>query len=150
MHAFDDDDRPRRPFRKSALRRWALVTALPVAAALVFLTLTWKTFFKYVEPKEILVLVSNNGAALPEGEVLADPGQKGVQRAVLGPGYHFVTPILYTAELKPLTVIPSGHAGVVTALGGKSLPPGQILADSDDERGIRRRVLLPGAYRINP
>jgi hypothetical protein len=150
VHAFDDDDRPRRPFRISALQRWVLVTVLPAVAAIVFLTLTWNFFFKYVGPKEVLVLVSNNGDALPEGEVLADPGQKGVQRAVLGTGWHFVTPILYTAQLKPLVEIPPGHAGVVTALGGKNLPPGQILADSDDERGIRRRVLLPGAYRINP
>jgi hypothetical protein len=149
LHDFDDDI-PYRRFRGFPWQRWALAIGLPIVAALVFLTLTWNAFFKYVPPGKILVLVSKNGAALAEGQVLADAGEKGVLRAVLGEGWHFVMPVIYTTELKDLTVIPPTKAGVVTALGGKRLQPGQLLAESDDEQGIRRHVLLPGAYRINP
>ena len=95
-----DDDAYRRPFRGFPWQRWALAIALPVVAVIVFLLLTWNAFFKYVPPGKILVLVSKNGNALPEGQVLADTGEKGVQRAVLGEGWHFVMPIVYTSELE--------------------------------------------------
>jgi hypothetical protein len=147
--AFDDepDFLPPRGF---PWKRWALAIALPVLAALAFLVVTWNTFFKYVPPGKVLIVVSKNGSELPPGQVLADPGQKGIQREVLAEGWHFVMPVVYTTELADVTVVPPGKAGIVTALGGKRLPPGQILADADDEQGIRRHILLPGAYRINP
>lgn len=149
-HEFDDDA-PSRPRRRRPLwHRWALATGLSGLGALLFLLITWNAFFKYVAPGKILVLVSKNGDALPEGQVVADAGQKGIQREVLGEGWHFVMPIVYTTEVHDVTEIPPGKAGVVTALGGKRLPPGRLLAESDDEQGIQRRVLLPGAYRINP
>src|ERR1700722_1597118 len=140
----DDDD----SFRSRGLRwrRWALVTAIPVIGALVFLLATWNAFFKRVPPGQILVIVAKNGAEIPADQVVAGPGQKGVQREVLGEGWHFVMPVIFTSELHDLTVIPPGKAGVVTALGGTRLPPGQLLAESEDEQGIRRHVLLPGAY----
>jgi hypothetical protein len=144
-----DDDLPYRR-RGLAWRRWALAFALPVLGAIVFMLVTWNAFFKYVPPQRILVVVSKNGSELPPDQVVAEPGQKGVLREVLGEGWHFVMPVIYATELHDVTVIPPGKLGVVTALGGKMLPPGQILADSEDERGIRRHVLLPGAYRINP
>jgi hypothetical protein len=147
-YAFDDD----MPFRRRGprLSPWALATGITALAALLFLLVTWNTFFKYVPPGKILVVISKNGTALPEGEVLAENGQKGVLRQVLAEGWHFVMPVLYATELRDLTVIPPGKAGVVTNLGGKRLSPGQVLAESDDEQGIRRQVLLPGAYRMNP
>jgi hypothetical protein len=147
-YPYDDDD----SFRNRGLRwrRWALVAGLPILAALVFLLATWNAFFKRVPPGQILVVVSKNGAEMPHDQVVAGPGQKGVQREVLGEGWHFVMPVIYTTELHDLTVIPPGKAGVVTALGGTRLQPGQLLAEADDEQGIRRHVLLPGAYRINP
>jgi hypothetical protein len=149
IHDFDDD-RPYRRMRGFPWRRWVLAIGLPVLAALVFLIVTWNAFFKYVPPGKILVLVSKNGAALPAGQMLAEPGQKGVLREVLAEGWHFVMPVIYTTELKDLTVIPSNKAGVVTSLGGQRLASGQLLAENDDEQGIRRHVLLPGAYRLNP
>jgi hypothetical protein len=134
-------------------RRWQrLLLAVGAAVLLFFLLLLilWNAFFHYVPPGKMLVIVSKNGAELPPGQVLADEGQKGIQKKVLGEGWHYVTPILYTTELKDNTVIKPGHVGIVTSKGGKPPPGGGILAEADDEQGIRRQVLLPGAYRINP
>jgi hypothetical protein len=144
-----DDYVPRSRLAIRRLQRLAILATVSVVGALVFLLVTWNTFFKKVPPGKILVIVAKNGATLREGEVLADAGEKGVQRQVLGEGWHFVMPVVYTSELHDLTVIPPGKVGVVTSLGGKR-PAGQMLADADDEQGIRRHVLLPGAYRINP
>ncbi len=149
-HTPGDDYPDFRMPRRNPLQRLALAIGLPLLAAFAFVVITWNAFFKYVPPGKILVVVAKNGTELPPGEVLADPGQKGVLRQVLGEGWHFVMPVVYTTELHELTMIPPGKAGVVTALGGKRLPPGQLLAEAEDEQGIRRHVLLPGAYRLNP
>ena len=73
---------------------------------------------------------------------------------MLGEGWHFVLPIVYSTEMEKNTDIPPGKVGIVTALGGKPLPPGRLLAEQaddpkDEERGIQRQVLPPGSYRIN-
>ncbi len=82
------------------------------------------------------------------GEVLAKDGQKGIRREVLGEGFHFVMPIVYTTEIEDNTVIQAGRIGIVTALGGKPPADGRVLAE-EGEQGIQRKVLPPGAYRIN-
>jgi hypothetical protein len=115
----------------------------------VALIVVWKMFYVYVPPGKVMVVVAKTGADLPSNQVVAKKGQKGVQEEVLGEGYHFVWPILYTTELHDLTVIPPGKVGIVTALGGDKPKDGRILAE-DGEQGIRRDVRMPGAYRINP
>jgi hypothetical protein len=113
-------------------------------------SLLWHTFFHYVPPGKMLVIISKNGDELGPDQVLAKEGQKGIQEKVLGEGWHYVTPILYTVELKDNVFIKPGHVGIVTAKGGKTPKNGGILAEAEDERGIRRQVLTPGSYRINP
>ncbi len=130
-------------------KRRAIQVGVPVLAALVVFVIFWKLFFRYVPAGQHLVVISKNGDPLTEGEVLADRGQKGIQREVLGEGYHFVWPILYATELEKNTQVPPGSVGVVTALGGRPPRDGRVLAEQDDEQGIRRQVLLPGAYRLN-
>src|SRR5947209_16128428 len=100
-------------------KRRAILVGVPLLAALLVFVIFWKLFFRYVPPGQHLVIVSKNGDVLTEGEVLADSGQKGIQREVLGEGYHFVWPIIYSTELKTNTVVPPGNVGIVTALGGK-------------------------------
>ena len=51
-----------------------------------FLLITWNVFFVYVSPKQHLVIIKRTGDPLPAGHVLAEAGQKGVQRDVLGEG----------------------------------------------------------------
>jgi hypothetical protein len=138
------------PARKDRLKRLAVVICVPLVLGLVLFLILWNTFFHYVPPGRMLVIVSKNGEPLREGQVVADAGQKGIQRAVLGEGWHYVTPIIYTTEVHDNTVIPAGKVGVVTALGGVPPGDGRILAEKDDEQGIQRAVLPPGSYRLNP
>ena len=135
-------------------RRTLIVWGLLALAALVFVATTWNAFFVYVHPGSHLVITAKDGQPLTTGHVLAEAGQKGIQRDVLGEGWHFVLPIMYATELEKNTDVPPGKVGIVTALGGKPLPPGRLLAEStknaqDEEQGIQRQVLPPGSYRIN-
>jgi hypothetical protein len=133
-------------------KRWAVVLGIPLVAALVLLIVFWKLFFHYVPPGKHLVVTNKGGTApsLDRGVVVTvAEGEKGIQHRVRGEGYHFVWPIFFATELKDNTIIPPGKVGVVTAQGG--IPPrdGRVLAEQDDEQGIRRAVLLPGNYRLN-
>ncbi|MFN4257829.1 MAG: SPFH domain-containing protein [Gemmataceae bacterium] len=129
---------------------------------LVFVSLVfsfWDRFLHHVPSGHMLVVISKWGEPLPEGQVLAQPGQKGIQEQVRGEGWHFIWPILYETEVKPNIVVPSAKmtgkgiepakVGIVKALGGTPLPPGQFLANKG-QQGIWREILLPGSYRLNP
>jgi regulator of protease activity HflC (stomatin/prohibitin superfamily) len=142
------------PFlRPSVPGRWfrrglALILLLGLGA--FALSMTWYTFFHFVPPGKMLVVISKNGKPLPPGHLLAEPDEKGVQKTVLGEGWHWVTPFLYEAELKDDQIIEPGQVGLVTQLGGDRPPTDSVLVDSDTDQGIRRPVLPPGRYRINP
>jgi len=123
---------------------WTVVTAIVV----VFFLLAWSVFFKYVPAGKHLVIIAKDGGPLDKGEVLAKDGQKGIRRDVKGEGWHFVMPVIYGSEIEDNTVIPPGKVGIVTALGGRPVPPRRILAE-EGEQGIQRQVLPPGTYRIN-
>jgi regulator of protease activity HflC (stomatin/prohibitin superfamily) len=129
---------------KRALIAWGVLLVI----ALVVLWMVWSAFFVYVPPGKHLVIIAKDGQPLPPDQVLAEPGEKGVRREVKGEGWHFVLPIVYTTELESNTTVPPGKVGIVTALGGKALPPGRILAE-EGERGIQRQLLPPGVYRLN-
>jgi hypothetical protein len=132
-------------------KRLALLALLASVASLLalggLLTL-WHTFFVYVEPGQHLVVLSKYGKKIEGGRLLAEPGEIGVQRAVLGEGWHLIWPILYDSEVHANAVVPAGKVGIVTAKGGDPLPPGEDLAESG-QQGIQRQVLLPGEYRLN-
>ena len=66
-----------------------------------------------------------------------------------GPGRHFYSPLEYEKKLIPDLIVPPGKLGVVLAKFGKPLPAGTYLTDAPGYRGIRRRVLTPGRYRMN-
>ncbi|HEY1602563.1 MAG TPA: SPFH domain-containing protein [Pirellulales bacterium] len=130
------------------MRRQIMFWCGAALVLLVAVILTWHEFFVYVPPGKHLVIISNGGQPLPPGQVLAEAGEKGIQREVLGEGWHFVMPIVYSREIEKNTVIPPGKVGIVTAQGGKPLPAGRLLAEAG-EQGIQRNILPPGAYRIN-
>jgi hypothetical protein len=149
-YTHEDSDLPVVPVRR---RRWLALAGTIFGLSLLLLllgSLLWHTFFHYVPPGHMLVITAKNGDPLEAGQVLAKEGQKGIQEKVLGEGWHYVTPIIYTTELKPNFFVRPGYVGIVTALGGKAPMNSGILADADDERGIRRHVLTPGSYRLNP
>lgn len=82
------------------------------------------------------------------------PLEVGMLKDMPGPGRHFIDPIHYVREVVPDVVILPGQVGLVTSKLGKDLPPGQLLVEGDvgatKYKGILRKVLKPGRYRINP
>jgi hypothetical protein len=130
------------------LKRLSLLVGIPLLVVLVLFLILWNTFFKYVPPGKMLVVISKSGQPLEAGQVLAGPGQKGIQENVLGEGWHFIMPIVYSAEIKDNIVIDSGKVGIVTSKGGTPTAPGRVAEAG--EQGILREVLLPGSYRLNP
>jgi regulator of protease activity HflC (stomatin/prohibitin superfamily) len=103
----------------------------------------------YVDPDEMAIITAKSGDPLPPDQILAKEGQKGVQENVLAEGRHFRNPYMYDVEVMPVTEIPPGKVGIVTAKVGTDLPEGVFLADRG-QKGIWRGVLGPGKYRLNP
>lgn len=102
-----------------------------------------------VPPTKMLVLVAKTGTEMPAGQIIAEPGQKGVLLKPLGPGRHFVNPFLFERQLHDQIMINAGEIGIVINKFGAELPAGEFLADAD-QRGIQREVLMAGTYKLNP
>jgi regulator of protease activity HflC (stomatin/prohibitin superfamily) len=90
----------------------------------------------------------------PEGTLVqtgaaGSPRQVGILEAMPGPGRHFYSPLEYETQLVKDEVIPPGKIGVLVCKIGKPLPEGTYLVDEKGYRGILRKVLTPGRYRIN-
>lgn len=83
-----------------------------------------------------------------------DPLEVGILKEMLGPGRHFRCPLWWERELVADKVIEPGSVGVVTSKLGKNLPAGEFLVDGElgetEYKGILRKVLGPGTYRVNP
>lgn len=101
-----------------------------------------------IPPGKIGVITSKIGTELPEGEFLAEPGQKGIWRRVLGPGKYRLNPLGYRIDVIDAMSIPIGYAGVITSLAGTQAAEGAFAAPS--QKGVRRDILQPGLYYINP
>ncbi|MDI6774759.1 MAG: SPFH domain-containing protein [Verrucomicrobiota bacterium] len=128
--------------------QFSTVFFLVLMLALAWLVWEWGFCRFYVPPDHMAIITAKSGDQLPAGQILAKRGQKGVWEDVLGEGRHFLNPILYNHLIVPVTVIPPGRVGIVTSKVGKNLPPGEFLAN-DDQKGIWRRALGPGKYRLN-
>ena len=122
-----------------------------VALMLFFAWGFWMWFFCrfYVPPEHMAILTAKTGKPLAPGQILAKSGQKGVLEVPLAEGRHFRNPFLYDWQIMPMIDIPAGKIGIVTSKVGKELPPGEFLADPG-YKGIWRKVLGPGKYRLNP
>jgi hypothetical protein len=81
--------------------------------------------------------------------VAGRPLEVGILENMPGTGRHFYSPLEYETQLVPDQVIPPGKIGVVVSKIGKPLPEGTYLVDDKGFRGILRKVLTPGRYRIN-
>lgn len=99
-------------------------------------------------PGKVGVVTSKVGDPLPQGEFLADPGQKGIWRRVLGPGNYRLNPYAVDVDIVDAVSIPVGYVGVVTSLAGKPAAEGEFAGP--DEKGIRKDILQPGIYYANP
>ena len=121
-----------------------------VAIAIFIFGIVWTTCRIYVPEGYMAIVTAKTGDPLPPGRILAEPGEKGVQRVPLAEGRHFLNPINNDWTIVPAKTISAGSIGIVTSKTGKELPPGEILAPDDDSKGVWRRVLGPGTYRLNP
>jgi regulator of protease activity HflC (stomatin/prohibitin superfamily) len=92
------------------MTRWLTILAGLVLAGLALVaSVAWFTCRIYVPEDRCAVIIRKMGASLPVGQLVAtQPGQKGIQEAVLGPGRHFLDPLRFDWEFQPLTIIPAG------------------------------------------
>src|SRR5262249_4161174 len=129
---------------RAYLRRLAIIIGASLIGCLVVFLLLWRMFFLWVPPEHHFVIVTKHRDPLKPGQVLAEAGQKGIQREVKGEGWHLVWPIIYATEVRPNTIIKPGKLGIVTARGGDEPTGGRVLA-LEGERGIQKHVLPPGS-----
>ena len=133
-----------------------------VVLGLVGYEAIWKWMICRVEvPPDRSLLVRYKGPwpfgsrdQAPEGSFVQTdssgrPLQVGILESMPGPGRHFYSPLEFETQLVKDEVIPPGKVGVVVSKMGKPLPEGTYLVDEKGFRGILRKVLTPGRYRIN-
>jgi uncharacterized membrane protein YqiK len=105
------------------------------------------------------------GKDMPQGRVIAMPGEVGIQARTLGPGLHVVTPFIYKATKIPFTIIQENEVGLLESIDGNAIPAGKIFARKAEnhdsfqdgeaflrnggEKGPQLEILPPGTYRIN-
>ena len=102
----------------------------------------------HVPAGKVGIATSKVGKDLPSGEFLADDGQKGVWRRVLGPGLYRLNPDGYQVDIIDAVSIPIGYVGVLTSLSGEKAPEGEFA--NAQQKGIMGDVLQPGLYYLNP
>lgn len=82
------------------------------------------------------------------------PEELGVVEQLVGPGRHFYCPFWWECRILEDTVIEPGAVGIVVSKMGADLANGEYLVDGDlgdtTHKGILRKVLAPGRYRVNP
>ena len=105
------------------------------------------------------------GAKMPQGRVIAQANEVGIQARTLGPGLHFLIPFLYSARKSAFVVVGENQVGLIESIDGDPVPPGQIFAKrveghnafqdgeaflrNGGEKGPQIQILPPGNYRIN-
>ncbi|HAI83132.1 MAG TPA: band 7 protein, partial [Chitinophagaceae bacterium] len=98
--------------------------------------------FTVIPEGKIGLVLSNDGAELPTGNILArkvecdnfqdttaflsNGGQKGRQTHVLTPGTYRINTFAFTVTIAEMTIINENKVGVVTTLDGEPLPSNQI------------------------
>ncbi|MBL8810130.1 MAG: band 7 protein [Planctomycetaceae bacterium] len=126
------------------------------------------TFNRHYVPEGHSLVLRYKGPPLPflpGDKPVASPGQfakvsesgspleKGVLKDMLGPGRHFLWIGWWETHLVPDTIVKPGQVAVVTSRMGQDLEEGRFLVDGDldqtQQKGILRKVLGPGRYRIN-
>lgn len=100
-----------------------------------------------IPPGKIGFVTSQVGKQPPQGSILVNDDEKGPRRKVLTPGRYRLNPYGYKVQLANAVRIEPGFVGCVTSLVGSE--PRGIFA-GEGEKGVRRNVLQPGMYYLNP
>jgi uncharacterized membrane protein YqiK len=105
------------------------------------------------------------GKAMADGRTVALRHEVGVQARTLGPGIYFMRPLLYKVKKHRFITIGTTQIGIVRAITGMPIPPGEFFAKSVEcnlfqdgeaflknagEKGLQLATLPPGEYMINP
>lgn len=141
-------------------RKRIYIIAGAVASLLFFWLLAEWTVNRIYVPEGYSLLLRYKGPLLygspghAQQGYWAKEGEVGVLEKLRGPGRHFYCPIWWERTLVPDILINTGEVGIVTCKLGDSLPPGEFLVDGEVgqtlHKGVLRKVLSPGRYRINP
>jgi regulator of protease activity HflC (stomatin/prohibitin superfamily) len=99
---------------------------------------------------QIGVRIALVGEDLPPGQILANPGQKGILREVLKPGRYPYNKYAELIELQQPATISPGFQGVVTLLAGSPPKDPNVVLVGPGERGVQKATLPPGTYFLNP
>lgn len=147
---------------------WILI---PIAL-IYFYKFVLRVFFGMViVPEDKIGLVTKkfvlfgDNKSLPDGSIIALNGEPGFQADTLAPGLYWSYWIWqYSVDLAPLTIVPKGQIGLLSAKDGAQLPVGAILARNIEcdnfqdakkfltgggQRGRQVGYLNNGVYRIN-
>jgi regulator of protease activity HflC (stomatin/prohibitin superfamily) len=112
---------------------------------------SWEISPQFVVPGDkIGIRIAMSGDDLPAGQILAEPGQKGILREVLKPGRYPYNPYAESIELHDRVTIPAGFRGVVTLLAGPVPQNPNVFLVQEGERGVQSATLEPGTYYLNP
>lgn len=112
---------------------------------------SWEIGPQFVVPNDkVGIRIALSGEELPADQVLAEPGQKGILRAVYTPGRYPYNPYAEAIELHDPVTIPAGFRGVVTLLAGREPKDPNAFLVAPGERGVQARTLDPGTYYLNP
>jgi regulator of protease activity HflC (stomatin/prohibitin superfamily) len=112
---------------------------------------SWEVMPQFVVPNDrIGIRVALSGDDLPAGQILAEPGQKGILRPVLSAGRYPYNPYAETIELHEPVTIPSGFRGVETLLAGREPKDPDVFLVGPGERGVQAKTYEPGTYFLNP
>jgi regulator of protease activity HflC (stomatin/prohibitin superfamily) len=112
---------------------------------------SWEIGPQFVVPGDkIGIRIALSGDDLPAGQILAEPGQKGILREVLKPGRYPYNPYAESIELHDPVTIPAGLRGVVTRLAGPTSSDPNVFLVAEGERGVQPKTLDPGTYYLNP
>ncbi len=147
-----------------------LRVAAGVVALLILAVTAVMSSVRYVRVDKVGIVVKNVAVKdLPKGQIIATGGEKGPQAEILGPGWKFgYWPVIYDVQKQPVVEIKNGKVGLLTAIDGQPLPPGEIyapewsheemrnmldaeyfLGDGQGIKGPQASVLTPGKYRMN-
>jgi regulator of protease activity HflC (stomatin/prohibitin superfamily) len=112
---------------------------------------SWEISPQFVVPGDkIGIRIALSGEDMPPGQVIAEPGQKGILREVLKPGRYPYNPYAESIELHDPVTVPAGLRGVVTRLAGPMPKNPNVFLVEEGERGVQPKTLDPGTYYLNP
>ena len=70
--------------RRSPFRRFGILGSILIILFIAWVAWSWGFCRFYVGPGKMAIITAKSGSALPPGQILAKPGQKGVLEEPLG------------------------------------------------------------------